>query len=103
MDIMTQAPENRTFNDKFMLRLPDGMRDRIKAAAEANNRSMNAEIVARIEGSFVAGVAGKQDADRINENLIYLIKKMTEFEIRLEAMTAGKPDPWPGGRKEGSP
>lgn len=28
-----------------MLRLPDGMRDRIKAAAEANNRSMNAEIV----------------------------------------------------------
>ena len=35
-----------------MLRLPDGMRDRIKAAAEASNRSMNAEIVARIEASF---------------------------------------------------
>lgn len=31
--------------DKYVLRLPDGMRDRIKAAAEANNRSMNAEIV----------------------------------------------------------
>lgn len=32
-------------SDKFMLRLPDGMRDRIKTSAEANNRSMNAEIV----------------------------------------------------------
>jgi len=33
-----------------MLRLPDELKDRIKAAAEANNRSMNAEIVARLEG-----------------------------------------------------
>ena len=32
-----------------MLRLPDGMRDRLKAAAETNKRSMNAEIVERIE------------------------------------------------------
>jgi hypothetical protein len=37
--------QNRSFQDKFMLRLPDGMRDRIKAAAEANQRSMNSEIV----------------------------------------------------------
>jgi hypothetical protein len=36
-------------SDKFMLRLPDGMRDRLKAQAEANKRSMNAEIVARLE------------------------------------------------------
>lgn len=35
-----------------MLRLPDGMRDRIKAAAEMNNRSMNAEIVAALERAF---------------------------------------------------
>lgn len=34
--------------DKYVLRLPDGMRDRIKAAAELNGRSMNAEIVARL-------------------------------------------------------
>lgn len=31
--------------DKFIVRLPDGMRDRIKAKAAENNRSMNAEIV----------------------------------------------------------
>ncbi|MCQ0990351.1 Arc family DNA-binding protein [Jiella marina] len=39
--------------DKYVLRLPDGMRDRIKAAADVNNRSMNAEIIARLEGSFI--------------------------------------------------
>lgn len=37
--------------DKYVLRMPDGMRDRIKAAAEKNNRSMNAEIIANIEQS----------------------------------------------------
>lgn len=37
-----------------MLRLPDGMRDRIKAAAESNNRSMNAEIVATLEEKYPA-------------------------------------------------
>lgn len=41
--------------DRFIVRLPDGMRDRIKAAAEENLRSMNAEIVARLEASFLPG------------------------------------------------
>lgn len=35
-----------------MLRLPDGMRKRIKAAAEMNQRSMNAEILAVLELRF---------------------------------------------------
>lgn len=48
---MSTIPTSRE-SDRFMLRLPDGMRDRIKAAAEANSRSMNAEIVARLEASF---------------------------------------------------
>lgn len=34
-----------------MLRLPDGMRNRLKADADANGRSMNAEIVDRLEQS----------------------------------------------------
>lgn len=38
--------------DKFIVRLPDGMRDRIKAAADANNRSMNAEIVSTLEEKY---------------------------------------------------
>lgn len=31
--------------DKYIVRLPDGMRDRIRERAAANRRSMNAEIV----------------------------------------------------------
>lgn len=44
-------PPSRTA-DQFVVRLPDGMRDRIAQAAKANNRSMNAEIVARLRTSF---------------------------------------------------
>lgn len=40
--------------DQFVVRLPDGMRDRIAEAAELNVRSMNAEIVARLEMTFDA-------------------------------------------------
>ena len=38
--------------DQFMVRLPDGMRDRIKREAEKNGRSMNAEIVAALEEKY---------------------------------------------------
>ncbi len=38
--------------DKFVVRLPDGLRERINEAAEKNHRSMNGEIVARIDGSL---------------------------------------------------
>lgn len=37
--------------DKFIVRLPDGLRDKIAADAKAKGRSMNAEIVARIANS----------------------------------------------------
>lgn len=42
--------------DRFMVRLPDGMREKIKAAADAANRTMNGEIVARLEASFHDGM-----------------------------------------------
>ncbi|GGO55192.1 Arc-like DNA binding domain-containing protein [Roseovarius pacificus] len=38
--------------DQFVVRLPDGMRDRIKAAAEKNGRSMNSEIVSTLEEKY---------------------------------------------------
>ena len=42
------TPPSRTA-DQFVVRLPDGMRDRIAELAKQNNRSMNAEIVKRLE------------------------------------------------------
>ncbi len=38
--------------DQFMLRLPNGLRDRIKAYAKQHNRSMNAEIIRILEREF---------------------------------------------------
>lgn len=46
-----EKPPSRTA-DQFVVRFPDGMRDRIADEAKTNNRSMNAEIVARLQASF---------------------------------------------------
>lgn len=51
---MDTMEEKRQFNDKFMLRMPDGMRDRIKSAADNNGRSMNAEIVQVLDEHYPA-------------------------------------------------
>ena len=36
----------------FRLRIPEALKERIEAAALANNRSMTAEIIIRLEKSF---------------------------------------------------
>lgn len=38
--------------ERYILRFPDGMRDRLKAIARTNGRSLNAEIVNRLIHSF---------------------------------------------------
>lgn len=38
--------------DKFVVRLPNGMRDRIAEVARTQHRSMNSEIIARLEHSL---------------------------------------------------
>lgn len=38
--------------DKFLVRLPEGMRDRIRKVAKLNGRSMNAEIVATLDEAY---------------------------------------------------
>ncbi|MGV0879434.1 Arc family DNA-binding protein [Martelella sp. FLE1502] len=43
--------------DQFMVRFPDGMRERIREEADKNGRSMNSEIIHRLELTFDADVA----------------------------------------------
>lgn len=50
-------------SDKFMLRLPSGMRDRIKEHADFNGRSMNAEIIAVLHEKFPEPV--DPDAEKV--------------------------------------
>lgn len=47
-----RAPYPSEAAEKYVVRFPDGMRDQIAAAAKRNQRTMNAEIVARLAASF---------------------------------------------------
>ena len=69
---------------KFMLWLPEELRDRIKDQAAANNRSMNAEIIARLERSF-------DEADRINREDLQEFLRSAVDQAVYQIMTT-KPD-----------
>lgn len=53
--------------DKFVLRMPDGMRDQMAELAKNHNRSMNSEMITRLQKSLdeasgeSKGVAGSPD------------------------------------------
>lgn len=70
-------PPSRTA-DQFVLRLPDGMRDTIAEAAKANNRSMNAEIIARLQGDTSSAPALLEAMARLNLSLAE-----REFDLQL--------------------
>lgn len=57
MRAMTTKPYPSQTQDRYIVRFPDGMRDRIAEAAKASGRSMNAEIVNRLEASFMLDAA----------------------------------------------
>jgi plasmid stability protein len=48
-------------SEQFVVRMPDGMRDKLRAEADKNGRSMNAEIIARLEASFRSTPLGTDD------------------------------------------
>ena len=44
--------ENRQLQDKYILRMPDGMRDAIKRAAAEEGRSMNSQIIQHLRAIY---------------------------------------------------
>jgi hypothetical protein len=57
--------------------MPDGMRDRIRTAAESSGRSMNAEIVHRLQASFEESFTDAVLIDRIKE--LVMAKRLSDF------------------------
>jgi hypothetical protein len=51
---LKQAIYSSRTADKFVVRLPDGMRERIAEVARSSHRSMNSEIIARLEKSLAS-------------------------------------------------
>lgn len=84
------------------LRVPPGLHAQIHEAAKVNNRTFNAEIVARLEGSFQIEARSEEQAfregfeiaglrievDRLRDQLH--AERMRKFEDRASADTTGK-------------
>ena len=77
-----QSSQNQ---DKFIVRLPDGLRDRIRLTAETNHRSMNAEVVALLEENYPAPVP-ENISDPAARMLFWLAKR-----IRRRSPKPGSP------------
>lgn len=71
--------------EQFVLRFPAGMRDRIKAAAEENGRSMNAEIIARLEASLEPGADKDEQIEWLHD---YLESQAQERQKLYEALNS---------------
>lgn len=69
--------------DQYMIRFPDGLRDRLKEAAKDNARSMNSEVITRLEASFTV-------AREVNSEVAALLERHIEAEVsaRLKAIAA---------------
>jgi len=71
-------------SEQAMIRLPEGMRDKLKAAAEVTGRSMNAEIVDRLEQSFRSPLVLPEDLiDRIKVYAKRHNRTVTDEVLRL--------------------
>lgn len=55
MTPLKQAAYSSRTADKFVVRLPDGMREKVASVAKKNHRSMNNEIIARLDESLNTG------------------------------------------------
>lgn len=64
--------------DKFVVRLPDGLRPEIAAVARLNHRSMNGEIINRLQRSLVL----EQIHDKQSELITQLLKRIDVLESK---------------------
>lgn len=63
---MKQAVYSSRTADKFVVRLPDGMRERIAEVARNHHRSMNSEIIARLERSLNDPTQAEEDINTLD-------------------------------------
>jgi plasmid stability protein len=86
------SEDARSWKDQYMLRFPDGMRERLKQIAAENNRSLNAEIIARLETTL----AGEQTAAKqpmTPELFNRLFSRIDALEAKIDANKNDPPAP----------
>lgn len=86
-----KAPEEKVGNvPPFGLRMLPDLKQRVEAAARANGRSMNAEIVARLEDSFTARVREEhllEDRKALAQRLNHVESVSSQLLHRVEEMS----------------
>ncbi|MDR6236033.1 Arc family DNA-binding protein [Pseudomonas oryzihabitans] len=89
---MTQAIRSYSSRtaDKFVVRLPEGMRERIADVARNHHRSMNSEIIARLEQSLQQeGALGDEpglrlDSPEVTANERELLQRFRQLSGRQQ-------------------
>lgn len=69
--------------DKYIIRFPDGMRDQIAEAAKKNGRSMNAEIIQRLEHSFTPWEERPWEERMVTDINRAMLKLLTKDEYAM--------------------
>ena len=64
--------------DKFVIRLPDGLRPEIASVASRNQRSMNGEIINRLERSLSLELV----LDEKNRVITQLLNRISDLEAQ---------------------
>lgn len=77
---MARVPSRGT--DQFVLRFPEGMRERLREAAERTGRSMNAEILTRLE-EYEALDLGTESLSAYVDRLLQDNERLRSTGIRL--------------------
>jgi hypothetical protein len=74
--------------ERFVVRLPPGLREQIRLLSDRHRRSMNCEIVAVLEG-YIRKQLEQQLADAHGEALPSMKRRKTDAELRrrLESLT----------------
>ena len=90
-----RKPFPSELEDKFMLRMPGDLRQRVKSHAVSNGRSMNAEIVLVLEAAFPAPAK----PEHVNERLLNAALLLAgQWSAALEGMGVD-PDQHPALQK----
>lgn len=75
--------------DKFMLRLPEGMRESIAERAKENGRSMNSEIVQILQDALESGNRTDEENERLASEAID-----RAYEREMSLLSAGDLEEW---------
>lgn len=80
-------------NDPQMnIRLPLDLKERIEAAAKAGNRSMNAEIVSRLERTFEVLIPFRIEGDAVPEAAEAFLARFAQDIVEQTLRATGQPN-----------